>query len=582
MVLWVVVRMQSLYRIWKSREALKQLQSEARDVHILKAERDRFREEALRLRRELEAKEAKQRKVLAEANGYALTSTENMANQKSKIEAPPMHLRKEEIAKYEKEVQSLAAESAEKDAELARLRDEIAFLRSPEGISIIHEQLSFISSPARSRNTPENSVQMIDRQDWTFTPEKAARTITNGERSLTSTNRSLFATKSSPARPEHLRGDAGSPALGLSLLDAEGDTGIMVVSPMSRVEISGGTLIHDPSLRPADGQHRSFSIDTLLFRKAVHDGEFETVEKFLRESKLCDLLINECDETGRCPLHIAVIECRWKVVGALLGNDAAANVQDLAGNTPLHVAPNASMMALLLDEGRANPNIPNMDGECALHLAVKSLDDAAVEVLLGHGANVNCADNTAWYTPLHLISQADIDERAHLDMLQDEFEEERRKRVRIAKLLCDATDPCEPDLDYQDWEGNTPLHHVVMLTSELACDMLHLFLESGGNPKIVNNRGQTALHLLSHNDSLRKLEVFQEMLHDILFHGANPNQTSLTGCTALHLSLYHRDVDSAIQLVNSGAELHLLWRKVRLPLRALEHLFSNALTFILA
>jgi hypothetical protein len=30
----------------------------------------------------------------------------------------------------------------------------------------------------------------------------------------------------------------------------------------------------------------------------------------------------------------------------------------------------------------------------------------------------------------------------------------------------------------------------------------------------------------------------------------------------LHLSLYHRDVDSAIQLVNSGAELHLLWRKV--------------------
>jgi ankyrin repeat protein len=240
------------------------------------------------------------------------------------------------------------------------------------------------------------------------------------------------------------------------------------------------------------------------------------------------------------------------------------------------------MMALLLDEGRANPNIPNMDGECALHLAVKSLDDAAVEVLLGHGANVNCADNTAWYTPLHLIAQADIDERAHLDMLQDEFEEERRKRVRIAKLLCDATDPCEPDLDYQDWEGNTPLHHVVMLTSELACDMLHLFLESGGNPKIVNNRGQTALHLLSHNDSLRKLEVFQEMLHDILFHGANPNQTSLTGCTALHLSLYHRDVDSAIQLVNSGAELHLLWRKVRLSLRALEHLFSNALTFILA
>jgi ankyrin repeat protein len=298
----------------------------------------------------------------------------------------------------------------------------------------------------------------------------------------------------------------------------------------------------------------------------VHEGDSETVEKFLRESKLCDTLINECDESGRTPLHVAVIESRWKVVVALLGNDAAANVQDLAGNTPLHLAPSASMMTLLLKEGRANPNIPNMDGECALHLAVKSLDDAAVEVLLGHGANVNCADNTAWYTPLHLIAQADMDERAHLELLQDEFEGEKRKRVRIANLLCGATDPflfrSEPDLNYQDWEGNTPLHHVVMLTSEPAGEMLTIFLERGAKPQIVNNRGQTALHLLCHNDSLRKLEVFQDMLHDMLYHGADPNKTSLTGCTALHLSLYHRDVDSAIQLVNSGAELHLLWRKV--------------------
>jgi ankyrin repeat protein len=615
-----VVRVQTLYRGLKSREVLKQLQIEARDVNVLKAERDKFREETLRLRRELEAKDSKQRELLlAQTNGIANKSV--AADRRSEFETQP---RKEKITKYEKEIQSLAALSAEKDAELAKLRDEIAFLRSPGGISIIHEQLSFVSSPARSQNTPEKAVHTADGQDRSFsvdipqfrkavheyddkyvpsperfrnTPERAVQTIRSGGRSPTSTNRSLFSTKSSPATSERSRGGVGSPALGLSLLDAVGldDTGIMGVSPMSkhisgvswssvssppRSQITPAKAIHTISNRvdvsgdsvgSTDGQHKSFSIDALRFRKAVHEGDSETVEKFLRESNLRDVLINECDESGRSPLHVAVIESRWKVVGALLGSDAAANAQDLAGNTPLHVAPNASMMALLLKEGRANPNIPNMNGECALHLAVKKLDDAAVEVLLQHRADVNCADNTKWYTPIHLIAQADMDERAHLELLQNEFEDETHKRVRIATLLCGATDPflfrCEPDLNYQDWEGNTPLHHVVMLTSEPAGEMLTIFLESGAKPQIVNNRGQTALHLLCHNDSLRKLEVFQEMLHDMLYHGADPNQTSLTGCTPLHLSLYHRDVDSAIQLVNSGAELHLLWRKVGIRVR---------------
>jgi ankyrin repeat protein len=50
----------------------------------------------------------------------------------------------------------------------------------------------------------------------------------------------------------------------------------------------------------------------------------------------------------------------------------------------------------------------------------------------------------------------------------------------------------------------------------------------------------------------------------MLFHGADPNEQSNTGCTPLHLSLYHQDVDSAVQLVNRAAELHLLWKKVRI------------------
>ena len=107
-----------------------------------------------------------------------------------------------------------------------------------------------------------------------------------------------------------------------------------------------------------------------------------------------------------------------------------------------------------------------------------------------------------------------------------------------------------------------PLHYAVQIPTAESCDIVGSFLEKGANPNISNERNQTPLHLLCHNNKLRELDTYQETLHTLLFHGADPNVQSLTGCTALHLSLYHRDISSAIQLVNRGAQLHVLWKKV--------------------
>ena len=552
MAAWVVLRVQSLWRSFQARQELKRLKFEARDLRAITAERDRFREEALRLRQELERKEAKQREISSTTNGRAeiTVAPAEVERLKKEIDALQAQLRKDKYAVHEnKDVEILAAESAKKDAELERLRKEIAFLRSPE--ARVPETLT------RTLNVVEKSIST--GSDCCNSPSSIFRKKTSPPRSVDST-----INLGSRSHGDSVNKSTAS----FSLLDTEGvkSTSMMAVSPMSnltRSSVVEKCLVSvDPGVVAATGgQQKPPMVENLQFRKAVREGDFNSVESILKTSKWRDILVNECDESGQSPLHMAVIESRWKVIGVLLGNDAVANTQDLAGNTPLHVAPNASMMALLLDDGRANPNIPNMNGECALHFAVRKLDDEAVDVLLRHGAKVNTADNTKWFTPLHLIAQADLDERARLELPPDEFEEEKRIRIGIANLLCSASDSWAPDLDEQDWEGNTPLHHVVMLTSETAAGMLTVFLEKGANPRIVNKRGQTALHLLCHNESLRKLEVFQEMLHEMLYHGADPNQTSLTGCTALHLSLYHRDVDSAIQLVNGGAELHLLWRK---------------------
>lgn len=143
--------------------------------------------------------------------------------------------------------------------------------------------------------------------------------------------------------------------------------------------------------------------------------------------------------------------------------------------------------------------------------------------------------------------------------------EEGEVRVRIAELMSGgATSRFEPDLNYQDSEGNCPLHYAVQLVTPDAYDLVKTFLECGADPKVLNNRSQSALHLICHNNSLRKLDSYPETLHRVLSRGGDPNQQSAAGCTALHLSLYHRDVDSAVELVANGAQLHLLWKKVDL------------------
>lgn len=135
-------------------------------------------------------------------------------------------------------------------------------------------------------------------------------------------------------------------------------------------------------------------------------------------------------------------------------------------------------------------------------------------------------------------------------------------RIRIAELMSGgATSRFEPDLNYQDSEGNCPLHYAVQLVTPDAYDLVKIFLECGADPKVLNNRSQSALHLICHNNSLRKLNSYPETLHKVISRGGDPNQQSAAGCTALHLSLYHRDIDSAVELVANGAQLHPLWKK---------------------
>lgn len=288
---------------------------------------------------------------------------------------------------------------------------------------------------------------------------------------------------------------------------------------------------------------------------AIRQRNRKLFDQLISQASDACVLVNQGDQHGRTAIHLAAISNDIYVAETLISLGAIVNAQDNDGETPLHLSESETMTCLLLEKGSANPNIPNVDGICALHLAVQRRDIGSVHALIRKRANINNADNIRWFTALHLIALPSMG-RAESSVAGD-------LGPRIAQLLTGPYGMTKPDLDYQDREGNAPLHYAVQLDTEEACGIISVFLEKGANPNIVNERNQSPLHLLCHNDELRNLGVLHEILHAILFHGGDPNLQSLTGCTPLHLSLYHRDIDSAVQLVSNGAELHFLWKKVR-------------------
>ncbi|KAL3945263.1 MAG: hypothetical protein SGBAC_000674 [Bacillariaceae sp.] len=283
---------------------------------------------------------------------------------------------------------------------------------------------------------------------------------------------------------------------------------------------------------------------------AIRNADIRTIEQMLLNNSEPHVLINEADGMGHSALHAAVIAENPVAAKMMIDHGAFVNMQDNLGQTALHLAFGAPMTSLLLDFGNANPNIPNVDGLCPLHMSVQRFDVGSVRSLLLKGGNADTADFVRWFTPLHVSALPDGN--------RDEVKMKARRM--IVEMLCTLAKE-KPNLSDQDNEGNTALHYAVQIETEEACSVIMTFLQNGADPKISNKRNQQPLLLLCHNNALRRFDGFQDCVNAMLYNGANPNHASDTGCTALHLSLYHRDSDSALQLINHGAHLHHSWRK---------------------
>jgi ankyrin repeat protein len=548
---------------WRRRLAVREiklLRLEARDLGAVAAERDRFKKESLGLRKEVE----RLRRV--KNSEPQMSNDEEVGRLRREVEKLQMALTQSQAGS------SMAGFEGLPDSVSVRTTPSWSFGRvfGMKGGDTASEVSASSFSPmpvikrAFSRNGGDNGVFESPRQ-----PRKKLGEIT----------------------PTSVPSKAASPGISsssISLLDAERYTEVadyqlhnISDSPSKNLSRIYTTTTMPPPSPKADVRHfavdptslserRGFQFSEELQRlhDSILDNDTRLMNDILKSTSEAHALVNEAGDNGRTALHIAIATGNLKLARILIEKGAIANAQDYDGETALHLAEGAPMTNLLLEIGKANPNIPNIDGICALHLAVQRMDAGSVRTLLKHNAKVDIADNTRWFTPLHLATFPGIDDHPA----------NARGRTIIVDLLCGGD---QLDLNEKDREGNTPLHYAVQIETADAGDVVNTLLEKGADPRMANSRNQQPLLLLCHNQALRREDVYQECLHSMLFHGADPNQQSDTGCTPLHLSLYHKDIDSAVQLVNRAAELHLLWRKVSHILNNRSSLLSKDLSLSL-
>ncbi|RYP75773.1 hypothetical protein DL771_002260 [Monosporascus sp. 5C6A] len=155
----------------------------------------------------------------------------------------------------------------------------------------------------------------------------------------------------------------------------QGDIAAAVMQP--RVDITGDSLLHDAALV----------------------GAHEVIDVLVLELKLD---VNQFNNSGETPLHIAASQGNAKAMERLTARGAHINKVDQSGDTPLHAAvwrrkPEACNF-ILVQGASVDPR--NGSNQTPLYVACQSGNYDVVETLLYHGADPNLwADGMS--SPLH-------------------------------------------------------------------------------------------------------------------------------------------------------------------------------------
>ncbi|XP_023316692.1 tankyrase-1-like [Trichogramma pretiosum] len=268
----------------------------------------------------------------------------------------------------------------------------------------------------------------------------------------------------------------------------------------------------------------------------------DMVEIFFTKNDMSKMKIeiDARDESGKTPLHQALLADNKKVALELLQIGADPNLADYEESTPLHLICErkhdddlAETFFEISDRRLQSVRVNARDerDRTPLQLAVLNGLRKVAELLLKRGADSDLTSKGGM-TPLHILCTSDDDDD-------------------LTKILFKINGDVEQRVDALDEWGDTPLHLALRHGKQKKADAL---LRLGADPSLANEAGRTALHLISLLwDEDRDAQLFVAITEELRRRG-QIDARDKQGNTALHEALRKGSNQKAAFLLMRGAD----------------------------